>query len=289
MTIAPLTATTAPLHVDSVTLAVKDLDRVSQFYESVLGLRRLSSEGDRITLGAGDVPLLVLEHRPRAEPDHIREPGLFHTAFLMPTREHLGRWLRGVIERRVSLTGASDHKVSEAIYLDDPEGNGIEVYSDRPRSEWRRERDEYVMATDRLDAENLLEAGRRAGGPLTDAAEDLRIGHIHLRVSDVEKAESFYRDGLGLDITHRRQGARWLGSGGYHHHVAGNTWRSARSGPRRRDTNGLVDFAIKAASPEAFHAVKQRLAARDLIRGETGDAIRLLDPSGIPLMIRPPG
>jgi catechol 2,3-dioxygenase len=288
-TMAAETATTAPLHIARLTLAVRDLEAVARFYETVIGLRRFSTEKSRVTLGAGTTPLLVLEHRPAAERDPVREPGLFHTAFLMPTREDLGRWLQNVVDKRVALTGASDHTVSEAIYLDDPEGNGIEVYSDRPRSEWRRENDEYVMATDRLDTGSLLKAGQQIGGALHQAPDDLRIGHIHLRVNDVDKAEAFYRDVLGFETTHRRQGARWLGSGGYHHHIAANTWRSARSGSRRPDTNGLVDFTIEAKTPEAFQSVKERLAGRGLIQGETGHSLSTLDSSGIPLAIAAPG
>ncbi|SRR5258706_9653476 len=287
MVIAPDSATSAPLHIGQVTLAVKDLDAVARFYETVLGLRRLLASGPTVRLGAGSTALLALEHRPNAERDPVHEPGLFHTAFLMPTREDLGRWLQGAVGSRVQLTGASDHKVSEAIYLDDPEGNGIEVYSDRPRSEWPRQGDEYVMTTDRLDLEELVEAGRRAGGAQEQAPDDFRIGHIHLRAGDIDRTETFYRDALGLDITHRRPGARWLGWAGYHHHVAANTWRSPRSGLRRPDTNGLVDFTIDAGSAEAFRSAKERLAARDLIKGEDGDGFRTIDPSGISIIVRP--
>lgn len=280
-------ATGAPLHISHVSLAVRDLALVGGFYES-LGLERLSAAGESLELGAGGVPLLKLEARPAAEPDSPREPGLFHTAFLMPTRADLGRWLNGAIDRGIRFTGASDHKVSEALYLDDPEGNGIEVYADRPRSEWQRENNEYMMTTDRLNIDDLSRAGTQLGSPTTEAPAGLRIGHIHLRVNDIAQFEGFYTGVLGLEITHRRPGGLWLGSGGYHHHVAANTWQSARSGRRRPGTNGLVDFTIAIRDAGTAHSLEDRLRRSDSAK-TSGDAILVADPAGIAITLKQAG
>jgi catechol 2,3-dioxygenase len=275
------TATDAPLHVGDVTLAARDASALARFYETVIGLERLGATPERVELGAGGIRLLVLENRPLAARDAGRAPGLFHTAFLMPSREELGRWLAGALELGIAPTGASNHKVSEAIYLDDPEGNGIEVYADRPRSEWRRSGDEYEMTTERLDVPALLAAGRGLGAPATSAPAGMRIGHIHLRVDDIARAEAFYAGGLGLAVTHRRPGALWFGSGGYHHHVAANTWRSAGSGPRPAGTTGLVEFTLVAKDLATLNDVRHRLARLGVAIEASGDAIRVNDPAGL--------
>src|SRR5262249_7105744 len=149
-------------------------------------------------LGAGGVPLVQLEAQPAARPDDPREAGLYHTAFLMPTRADLARWLHHVAHTKVALTGASDHAVSEAFYLDDPDGNGVEVYCDRPAESWEWTGDDLRITTDPLDIDAILrEVPATAGYP--GAPDGLRIGHVHLRVGDVARAEAFYRAGLGLD------------------------------------------------------------------------------------------
>ena len=176
---------------------------------------------------------------PHAKPDDKREAGLYHTAFLMPTRADLARWILHVARNKVPLTGASDHAVSEAFYLDDPEGNGIEVYHDRPAESWEWTGDALKITTDPLDIDDILrevpDTASYAGAP-----GGLRIGHVHLRVGDVGRAETFYRDGLGLDVTRRRHGASFMSSGRYHHHIAGNVWHSAGAGRRDEDRAGLV-------------------------------------------------
>lgn len=279
-------ATDAPLHVGHVTLAARDATALAGFYEAVIGLERLDATRERVELGAGGTRLLVLENRPLAARDTGRVPGLFHTAFLMPSREELGRWLAGALDRGGAPTGASNHKVSEAIYLDDPEGNGIEVYADRPRSEWRRKGEEYEMTTERLDVPDLLAAGRGLGAPSTTAPAGMRIGHIHLRVDDIGRAEAFYAGGLGLAVTHRRPGALWFGSGGYHHHVATNTWRSAGAGPRPAGTTGLVEFTLVAKDVSTLNDVRGRLARLGAATGAGGDGTGVRDPAGIAIALR---
>src|SRR5262249_50048789 len=149
----------------------------------------------------------------------------YHTAFLMPTRADLARWILHIARNKVPLSGASDHAVSEAFYLDDPEGNGVEVYSDRPAETWQWTGDGVRMTTNPLDTDAIgREVPPTAAFP--GAPDGLRIGHIHLRVGDVARAEAFYRDMLGLDVIRRRHGATFMSTGRYHHHVAGNVWYS---------------------------------------------------------------
>src|SRR6266478_2817523 len=198
----PTLASRAPVHIGAVGLIVRDLDRVAAFYRGTIGLAELERTEARARLGAGGVALVELERRGDAAPDEAHAAGLYHTAFLMPTRKDLARWFLHARGARVPITGASDHAVSEAIYLDDPEGNGVEVYADTEPQTWRWSGDDLAMATDPLDLDDLVRAAD--GGTYSGAPAGLRIGHVHLRVGDLATAEKFYRDGIGLDVTRRR-------------------------------------------------------------------------------------
>jgi catechol 2,3-dioxygenase len=278
----PTFASRTPLHIGAVALVVRDLDRLAAFYRDALGLSVLAGSSDRATLGTGGVALLHLEHRPNAKPDDPREAGLYHTAFLMPTRADFARWILHAARARVTLTGASDHAVSEAIYLDDPEGNGIEVYCDRAAEGWQWSGNDLTMTTDPLDVEDILrEVANDAAYP--GAPNGLRIGHVHLRVGDVARAERFYRDVIGLAVTRRRHGASFMSSGRYHHHVAGNVWHSAGASMRDHERAGLAWFSLEAADAAAFDAVKARLA--QAARAVTAATIETADPWGTRLRI----
>ena len=280
----PTFASRTPLHIGAVGLKVRDLARLTAFYGDVLGLSVLDRGDDATTLGAGGVPLVHLEHRPEAKPDDARTAGLYHTAFLMPTRTDLARWILHVARNKVPLSGASDHAVSEAFYLDDPEGNGIEVYRDRPAEAWQWTGDDLKMTTDPLDIEDIVrEVAPTAAYP--GAPDGLRIGHVHLRVGDVARAEAFYRDALGLDVTRRRQGATFMSSGRYHHHVAGNVWHSAGAGRRDPDRTGLSWFSLEAADAAAFDMAKARLARAGIPLTATAASIEAADPWGTHLRI----
>lgn len=234
--------TTAPMRIGSVRLKVRDLETVSAFYQSVLGLSSLQIDDRRVTLGTSGVPLLELVGDPTLQLPERRQSGLFHTAFLMPSRADLARWLTHVSTIGVSLLGASDHLVSEAIYFTDPEGNGIEVYADRPVSNWHGPNGEIRMASDRVDIQNLLKAA--GGESWSGFPPDGVIGHVHLQVGDTAQADRFYRDILGLDITANYPGASFYGSGGYHHQLAGNVWNSRHAGVRSTGMAGLDDIKI---------------------------------------------
>jgi catechol 2,3-dioxygenase len=275
----PTFASRTPLHVGAIGLKVRDLDRLTAYYRDVLGLSVLDRRRDGATLGAGGVPFVHLEHAPDAKPDDTREAGLYHTAFLMPTRAELARWILHVARNRVPLTGASDHGVSEAIYLDDPEGNGMEVYHDRPAETWRWNGNDVKMVTDPLDIEDIVREVE-PGAAFHSAPDGLRIGHVHLRVGDVARAETFYRDALGLDVTRRRHGATFMSSGRYHHHIAGNVWHSAGAGPRDASRAGLSWVALEAGDAAAFDAAKTRLTQAGINLGDIQGGIEAADPWG---------
>lgn len=239
-----MSTASAPVEIGRVALTVRDIDRVAGFYESVIGLRPIASDGSLRRLGAGGRVLLELRADPAARPADPRAAGLFHTAFLLPSRADLGAWLVHAAGARVALQGASDHLVSEAIYLADPEGNGIEVYRDRARDEWPREGGRIRMATDPLDLPSLA-AGAR--GPWAGAPEGTAVGHVHLQVGDVPEAEAFYSGRLGFDIVTHYPGAAFYSTGGYHHHLATNVWNSRRAGVRSEGVAGLADVELLAA------------------------------------------
>ncbi|MBK1625537.1 VOC family protein [Afifella marina] len=236
----------APLSIDRVVLTVRDLDTVGDFYERVIGLDTIAGDGESRILGQGDLPLIELRRDAQARSLPF-EAGLFHTAFLVPHRDDLGRWLRHYGEAGGRLDGASDHVVSEAVYLQDPEGNGIEIYADRPRSAWRWNGQMVAMDTRPLDIQSLIQApGRWAGAP-----QGTVIGHVHLQVGDVGDAETFYGGALGFDLSATLPAARFFATGGYHHHIGTNVWNSRGAGRRSPDAAGLAELVLAATPDEA--------------------------------------
>ncbi|MFN3273860.1 MAG: VOC family protein [Paracoccus sp. (in: a-proteobacteria)] len=230
-------------HIDHIALTVRDLPGMAAFYETALGLRPMGGDGATRLLGTGQQMLLELRGEPAARPRDPRQAGLYHTAFLLPSRGDLGRWLRHAAEAGVRLTGASDHGVSEAIYLDDPEGNGIEIYRDRPATEWVRTGDRVTMVTARLD---LNELAADSPDAWDSAPLGTTIGHVHLQVGDLAQADSFLTGPLGLTRSFDVPGGAWYGWNGYHHHIAGNVWHSPGAGPREAAMTGLAHVALHA-------------------------------------------
>lgn len=275
----------APVAIDKVALTVRDLDGVAGFYRDVIGLAELGRDGDSRVLGAGERPLIELRRDRQARERSPRDAGLFHTAFLLPTRRDLGRWLRHVAEQRLPIQGASDHVVSEAIYLSDPEGNGIEVYADRPSASWIKADGLIAMRTDRLDTDDLL---RAAGDrPWQGAPIGTTVGHVHLQVGAVEPADAFYNGLLGLDITARYPGASFFSSGGYHHHLAANIWNSRGAAPRNEPTTGLAEVAIRVRDAALVDAVAAKAEGAS-VGVERGDgALVIRDPWGTRLRFAP--
>lgn len=204
------------------------------FYNDVIGLPVIDRSVDRVALGF-DEPVLVLEAGGTGR--ERDEACLFHTAFRVPDRPALARLLSRLDDHDVSLAGASDHGVSEALYLEDPEGNGIEIYRDRPREDWRFEDGQVQMRTERLDLERLR--AEASGGEI----EAMDVGHVHLEVLDLEESVAFYRDELGMTVMARRPGAAFLSDGSYHHYVGLNTWNKRRE-RRSQESRGLGWFEV---------------------------------------------
>jgi catechol 2,3-dioxygenase len=277
---SPTFASRTPLRIGTVGLTVRDLGRLTTYYRDMLGLTVLERTKDTARLGTAGVALLELTEKPDALPDDTREAGLYHTAFLMPTRADHARWIMHAAKNRVPITGASDHGVSEAFYLDDPEGNGIEVYNDRPRERWRYEGDLIVMQTDPLDVEAIMREIDPATATYTSAPEGLRIGHVHLRVGNVAKAEEFYRGAVGLDVMRRRGGATFMSSGGYHHHVGANVWHSSGAGARNQARAGLAWFGMDVADAATIDALSKRLTAAGASVSAIEGGIVTADPWG---------
>jgi catechol 2,3-dioxygenase len=241
-----MSTASAPTDIAHVTLTVHDLARVAAFYEQALGLRRLSGDGAEVTLGS-DTAYLTLRRDTAARRSAPTEAGLFHTAFLLPDRRALARWMTHVAATGVALQGASDHLVSEAIYLADPEGNGIEVYADRPRDAWLGPDGRLKMATLRLDLQGLI---RDSDGPWTGVPDGAVVGHVHLQVGAIGPARDFW-NGFGMVEMAGMPQATFLSWGGYHHHIAGNIWNSNGAGVRAHPSTGLtrVDLASVTLPP----------------------------------------
>jgi catechol 2,3-dioxygenase len=245
-------AATTPISVSRVGLKARDADALSLYYQTVVGLQEISRDGETITLGARGRPLLVIEADKAARPDDPRGAGLFHTAFLLPSRADLGRWLKHAAAKNIRLDGASDHLVSEALYLTDPEGNGIEIYADRPKETWRRSGNDIAMATQRLDLQNVMASVPERDAGWTGAPENSVVGHVHLRVGDPRVAEDWWNKEMGFD-TMAKYGpsAVFLSSGGYHHHIGANTWHSAGAGRREAGRTGLSWVELRSSDASA--------------------------------------
>ena len=273
-----------PAFVDHSHLTVIDLPMLSAFYQKVMGLSVLDQSASGETLGVTGRPLLTLTTGSNAARAPRNAPGLFHTAFLVPSRQELGRWLAHAAHGNVPLTGASDHLVSEAIYLDDPEGNGIEIYRDRDRSEWTYAPDGTVkMATHRLDLQALYDEAPKDGWSGQD--NGTAIGHIHLQVSDIPEADTFFRDVLGLDIMATYPGASFFATGKYHHHVAANVWNSRGQPKRRTGMSGLSDYTIRFNEPAKLQTALTKLDELSIATTRNGDTVSLVDPWGIGLKL----
>jgi catechol 2,3-dioxygenase len=249
-------AADAPVSVTTVGIKARDVNNVADYYKDAVGLAEVARRPGAIVLGAGGLPLLEIEEFKAARPDDPRAAGLYHTAFLLPARADLARWTRRAIDRRIQVVGASDHLVSEAIYLTDPEGNGIEIYADRPRDRWAFDGGSVKLATLPLDIQNLLGEIGPNDAEWSGAPAGSMVGHVHLRVGNAAEAEQWWHDELGFDTMANYGGsAVFLSTGGYHHHVGANAWQSA--GAKQRDSNrsglSFVEFRSKDAKSESVH------------------------------------
>lgn len=256
-----------------VELSVSDLDRSLAYWQDAVGLRVLSRENGTAELGA-DTPLVRFVEEPGARPAH-GFTGLFHVALLVPDRPSLGRFLGHAVRDQIELTGLSDHVVSEAIYLRDPDHHGIEIYADRPREQWEG-RVSQTMTSIPLDTESLLaEAGDAEFDGLPAGTT---VGHVHLCVRDVDETIAFYRDTLGMGLTaHRTDQAAFLSAGGYHHHVGGNTWETRGAPPAPEGTPRLLCYTIVVPDDEELERVAGRIGGTE-VRDPSGNQLVLATP-----------
>jgi catechol 2,3-dioxygenase len=276
----PTFANRTPMRVGMVTMRVRRLDPATDFYRDVLGLAVMERTATSAQLGSGGLKLLALEAHPQAATESRSAAGLYHTAFLMPTRKDLARWLVHAAINQVPLSGFADHRVSESVYLDDPEGNGIEVYADRDPSLWQWSGGTVTMATDRLNIDDLLTLTDTNVSDYASAPEGLRIGHVHLRVGDLARAESFYHGTVGLDPTRRRNGASFLSSGHYHHHLGMNVWQSEGAGRRDETATGLAWFSLEVEREDLFAAQQERLRQAGAPLATIANGFETSDPWG---------
>jgi len=279
------------LHPDTrmgaVALTVADMDRALDFYQNTLGFRLRERDGAAATLVAGDEPMVVLSEEPGARPAPPRATGLYHFAILTPSRVALARSLRRLVERRYPLDGASDHLVSEALYLTDPDGHGIEIYRDRPRAEWPRQAGQIQMATDPLDLRALLGEAANDSRPWTGLEPDTTMGHVHLQVGDLAKARDFYHGVLGFDIMVdiAAYGALFVAAGGYHHHLGLNTWRSRGGAPAPEGAAKLRYATILLPDALERDRVLARLAAAGVPTKIEATGVSVADPFGTRLLL----
>jgi catechol 2,3-dioxygenase len=277
-------------HVGRVRLQVSDLTRSLDYYQNTLGLRVLEQSGElgrrRATLGPfdADTALVELHERAGAKPVPMRgRLGLYHFAILLPDRPALGRFishLASIGER----AGASDHLVSEALYLRDPDGLGIEVYADRPRSSWKADQRQLVMATEPLDLNSVVRAA--GGASFTGMPAGTTMGHVHLHVGDLDEAADFYHEGLGLDkIVWGYPGALFLSAGGYHHHLGLNTWAGPEARPSLPDEARLLEWELVLPSEGDVAAAAQSLDGAGHASSRDAAGTTVADPWGTTVRI----
>ncbi|WP_255170957.1 VOC family protein [Natrononativus amylolyticus] len=277
MTHAPIIPETT--RIGRVSLRVENLEDVLEFYRDVVGLAVLSRSDATATLGAGETPLLVLHRDASASPRSHDQAGLFHTAVLVPSRAALGAALER-IRYRWQLDGASDHYVSEALYVTDPEGNGVEIYRDLPRAEWPRRDDGTIrIGTVPLDLETVAAHSDGAAA----VPDETTVGHVHLEVTSLENARKFYADTLGLGVQTEIRAALFLAAGDYHHHLGLNTWagRSQPAGGR-----GLAWVELLVPDEATLEAVRRGLREVEVDVRDVDGGLEIRDPDDVRLRIR---
>jgi catechol 2,3-dioxygenase len=271
----------------AVRLTVADLDRTREFYERTVGLRPLGDPDDAVRLGGESGPVVELVGRTDAPPRPRGTTGLFHLAILLPDRAELARALRRVAETGWRLSGASDHLVSEALYLNDPEENGIEIYRDRPREQWRRVDGKLQMATLPLDLDSVLAELGDPEARVDGASPHARLGHVHVQVADLGAAEAFYAGTLGFEVTVREYpGALFVSAGGYHHHVGVNTWAGEGAPPPPPGSRGLRWFEVAVPATAELERLTRRLRDAGHEADPADDGILTADPSGNRVLLR---
>lgn len=273
-------------HPGKVALKVADLNKLVKYYQEI-GLTLLDQNGKNAVLGSeeSEVPLLELIKVENPLPK-TRQTGLFHVAFLLPSRKDLGNTLYALLQKKIPIIGASDHGYSEAIYLQDPEGNGIEIYRDKPRSEWDiRENGRIAGITIQMDAEGVMEArDEQATGRFP---KGMTVGHVHLSVAHLTKTEGFYTQILGLEVKdYFGEEALFFAAGEYHHHIGANIWQSKEASEMKEADLGLAYFTLQVPDEESFTQIQGNVREAEIRPiEETDQFIRIKDPNGIVIKI----
>ena len=263
--------------VGEVSINVLDLNKAILFYQEIIGLQVLKKTDRQAVLTTdGKTPLLTLEQPADVIPKEGRTTGLYHFALLLPSRADLSIFLRHLLQTKYPF-GAADHEVSEALYITDPDGNGIEVYSDRPSTDWRWASGEVAMGTDPLDGNDLLE---ESDGEWSKLPAGTLMGHIHLHVADLRKTEEFYMQGLGFTVVNRYGGALFTSTGGYHHHIGLNTWNGVGAPAPKENSVGLNWYTLVYADEDARNKVTEQLEGIGAVVTEKEGFFAVTDPSG---------
>lgn len=270
-----------PMRIGAAALRVRDIGKMRRYYTDLLKFSTIREDKSEVVLGVDGVALLHLIHRPDAPFERQDTAGLFHTAFLMPSRADFARWLVHAALTRTQFVGFADHNVSEASYLTDPEGNGIEVYSDRPPAAWQWNGGSVTMGSGQLDIDNILTLADITRDQYDAPPKALRIGHMHLRVGEIARGRAFYEGLIGMDPTRvNRPDVAFLSSGRYHHHIGINIWNSAGAGQRNAQETGLAWFSLRISDDALLADRKRRLAAAGLSSDAITDGIVVADPWG---------
>jgi catechol 2,3-dioxygenase len=278
----------ADARIGRVRLRVSDLGRALELYRDVLGLEVQRDEGTRITLAppgsAAKGELIILEEQPgiARRPTRPVSTGLYHVALLVPSRRDLGRSLIRLHQSHYPLRGMSDHAVSESLYLDDPDGNGLEIYADRPRTEWPVQGGVVQMTVDPMDVAGVMAAGRENPEPGTGLPAGTVVGHVHFTVSRMERAVEFYRDVIGFDVMMRIPSLTAVSAGGYHHHLNLNTWAGEGAPPDSDRVAGLLGWELVVPSVPERRALIDRLSVAGALTGPTS-GVTASDPDRIPM------
>lgn len=271
-----------------VALRVSDADRALDFYVHKVGLAQRRRDDTSVILGTPDTDVLRLDVRPGIAPRDYRETGLYHVAILVPDRPSLGAAIARLASSNIKL-GAADHLVSEAIYIWDPDNNGIEIYRDRPREEWTWQGDQVQMANRPLDFEGLLaepHVETLARAPMRNGT---RVGHVHLEVDDLAKARKFYGEIVGFAPTATLPGAQFLAAGGYHHHLGTNIWDSRNGPPPSPRTAGLSLMTFELPDENSMQALNARLQNASIATTARSEGFDFVDPWMTPVSVRVQG
>jgi catechol 2,3-dioxygenase len=267
-------------HLGSFTLGVADLDRAVSFYSQTLGIPVISRTDGQAMLGVDGRPLVNLNLKVNAQRQPRNSTGLYHAAILLPTRADLGRLIAHLAETKTPMSGYADHLVSEAFYLNDPDGNGLELYRDRPRSEWPMAGDLVQMDNAPINFDEFFADAEREGKPWTGMPSGTTLGHMHLKIGNDKEAQAFYTDVVGFSVMAYYPSAVFVSAGGYHHHLGLNMWESRGAGAPPVNSVGLEEWSIVVPDADALNAVADRLTNAGAALEHGDDFVLFADPWG---------